>query len=152
VALSSASADALLERALGALSESLVRLEVSSIPVAASEQHPPMIVHLIPVRGAAHDFFVRATAIVIVTPVIFSQVPDAQVLQGLFDLSPAEARIARQIGEGRTVEAIAGAFGVSQNTVRVQLKSVLHKTGLHRQAQLVALLANPLPPGARSAE
>ena len=69
------------------------------------------------------------------------RVPTAEVLQGLFDLTPAEARVARAIAERRTVEAIAGMLGVSRETVRTQLKSVLAKTGMARQADLAALLA-----------
>jgi DNA-binding CsgD family transcriptional regulator len=49
--------------------------------------------------------------------------------------------VARAIGECRTVEAIAAAFGISQETVRTHLKRVLSKTGLARQAELAALLA-----------
>ena len=52
-----------------------------------------------------------------VTPVVPSEVPTAEVLQGLFDLTPAEARVARGIGEGRTIETIAMAFGTSRETV-----------------------------------
>jgi DNA-binding CsgD family transcriptional regulator len=77
----------------------------------------------------------------IATPVDRGSVPTAEVLQGLFDLTPAEARVARGIGEGRTIDAIALASGVTRETVRTQLAAVLAKTGLNRQAELVALLS-----------
>jgi hypothetical protein len=39
------------------------------------------------------------------------------LLQGLFDLSPAEARVARGIAERQTLEAIADDLGISRETV-----------------------------------
>jgi DNA-binding CsgD family transcriptional regulator len=114
---------------------------VRSIPVPAGQDHPPLVLHLLPVHGAAHDVFGRAAALLIATPVEPRAVPGAEVLQGLFDLTAAEARIARAIGEGGTTRDIAGCFGVSHETVRNQLKAVLAKTGLKRQAELSRLLS-----------
>jgi DNA-binding CsgD family transcriptional regulator len=139
--LASAAADALFAQSMSALHQGHVAAEVRSVPIAAQDDRPPMIVHLVPIHGAARDLFDRASAIVMVTPVVPAEVPTAEVLQGLFDLTPAEARIARGIGEGRTIDTIAGAFGVSRETVRNQLKAVLAKTGLRRQVELAALLA-----------
>jgi len=39
-----------------------------------------------------------------------------------------------------TIAGIAKARGASQNTVRVQVKSIFGKTGIHRQADLVRML------------
>jgi DNA-binding CsgD family transcriptional regulator len=113
---------------------------VRSIPVPAGQGQPPLVLHLLPVHGAAHDVFGRAAALLIATPVEPRAVPGAEVLQGLFDLTAAEARIARAIGEGSTIKDIAGRCGVSHETVRNQLKAVLAKTGLRRQAELTRLL------------
>jgi len=114
---------------------------VGSIPISHSASHLPMIVHLLPVRGAAHDLFLQATAVVIVTPIDRSSVPAAEVLQGLFDLTPAEARIAQGIGRATDVETLAKSLGVKPQTVRTQIKAVLAKTGARRQAELINLLA-----------
>ncbi|MBR0871472.1 helix-turn-helix transcriptional regulator [Bradyrhizobium tropiciagri] len=146
--LASAAADPLFAQALAALDQGFITVEVRSVPIAAQDDRPPLIVHLVPIHGAAQDLFDRAAAIVMVTPVVPSEVPTAEVLQGLFDLTPAEARVARGIGEGRTIETIAGAFGISRETVRNQLKAVLAKTGLKRQVELAGLLAGAkVPPG-----
>jgi hypothetical protein len=53
--------------------------------------------------------------------------PDSVVLQGLFNLTPAEARVARGVAQRLTVDRIAGGLGRSQETVRTQLKAVLAK-------------------------
>ncbi len=144
--LTDAVADALLEEVLARRSLAGGPISVNSIPVAATEEHPPMILHLLPVRGAANDIFSQATSLLVVTPVDRAVVPTAKVLQGLFDLTPAEARVARGIGEAQTVEALALSAGVSVETVRSQLKAVLSKTGLARQQELINLLAGNMLP------
>ncbi|CAN7390278.1 LuxR family transcriptional regulator [Bradyrhizobium sp. LjRoot220] len=140
VTMTDAAADALLAEALGTSRLRDGRI-IKSIPVAATADHVPMVLHVIPVTGAARDIFTQATVLLVVTPVDRAAVPTAEVLQGLFDLTPAEARVARGIGEARTVDVLAGTLGVSRETVRSQLKSVLAKTGLSRQQELVSLLA-----------
>jgi DNA-binding CsgD family transcriptional regulator len=74
-------------------------------------------------------------------------VVSAEVIQGLFDLTPAEARVAHGIAAGRTAEELARALGISVETVRKHIAAVLAKTGLPRQAALVGLLAGSVPPG-----
>jgi DNA-binding CsgD family transcriptional regulator len=64
-------------------------------------------------------------------------------LRSRFHLTPAEAQIALGIACGRTLAAIAEARGACVSTARTQLKCVFAKTGTHRQAELVALLAGP---------
>ncbi|MDA9522935.1 hypothetical protein XI06_22305 [Bradyrhizobium sp. CCBAU 11434] len=121
-------------------------LRVCSIPVPAGAGRVPMIVHLVPVSGNAQDIFSAASKLVIVTPVDRGAVPNAEVIAGLFDLTPAEARVAREIALGETVEKVARASGLSRVTIRNQLKSVLGKTGLGRQSDLVALLSGSALP------
>ena len=149
--LADAAADALLEEALSRRSIRGGPISVNSIPVAATEEHPPMILHLLPVRGAANDIFSQATSLLVVTPVDRAVVPTAKVLQGLFDLTPAEARVARGISEAQSVEALALSAGVSVETVRSQLKTVLAKTGLSRQQELINLLAGNMLPVTKGA-
>ena len=60
--------------------------------------------------------------------------------QGLFDLTPTEARVARALGRGATVAEIAAGNGVAQPTVRNQIREIFAKTGVRRQADLVGLL------------
>jgi DNA-binding CsgD family transcriptional regulator len=140
IALTDVAADALFAEALDTLALAGGR-SVKSIPVAATAARVPMVLHVIPVRGSARDIFTQAVALLVVTPVDRAVVPTAEVLQGLFDLTPAEARVARGIGRAETIDALADATGVNRETVRSQLKAVLSKTGLSRQQELVSLLA-----------
>ena len=68
----------------------------------------------------------------------------AEVIQAAFQLSSAEARLASALVAGRTLAEYARKSELSRNTVRNQLASALEKTGLHRQSELVALIAGTL--------
>jgi DNA-binding CsgD family transcriptional regulator len=119
-----------------------------SFPLPRIHETPPAIVHMIPVRGDARDIFTRATCFLIVTPVDRSRVPSAGLIQGLFDLSPAEARVAWSLAAGNDATATAGQQGVSVETVRSHVKAILQKSGMNRQADFVAAIASiKLPPG-----
>jgi DNA-binding CsgD family transcriptional regulator len=140
VKITDATADALLATALETLHLAGSRI-VKSIPIAASLDRVPMVLHVMPVRGSANDIFMQASAMLVVTPVDRAAVPTAEVLQGLFDLTPAEARVARGVAQAESLDVLAAATGVNRETVRSQLKAVLTKTGVSRQQELVSLLA-----------
>lgn len=148
VALADAAADKLLGNAIDHIDRPGARA-VYSIPIRGSAHRPAYILHLLPLRRSAHDIFPGASAILMVTPVATGPMPSVDILQNLFDLTAAEARIARAVGEQRKVEAIATQFNVSAETVRTQIKSVLKKTGMERQIELAALLASIFAPGGR---
>jgi DNA-binding CsgD family transcriptional regulator len=57
-------------------------------------------------------------------------------------ITPAEARLARALLHDQSLADFADENGISIHTARVQLRSLLDKTGTRRQAQLVRLLAN----------
>ncbi|WP_395016715.1 helix-turn-helix transcriptional regulator [Dongia sp.] len=63
-----------------------------------------------------------------------------------FRLSPAETRLWAALTAGRRLIEIADESGVSVNTLRVQLRTLFQKTGVHRQADLLRLaLEAPRP-------
>ena len=105
-----------------------------------------MVVHVIPIRLAARDIFVRCAAAVVLTPVTLPQAPPVELVRSLFDLTPAEARVARGLASGKTVQDIAADGGVSENTIRTHVRGVLQKTGRSRQAEVVALLTGMYAP------
>lgn len=65
---------------------------------------------------------------------------DRRALQQLFELTPAEARIAAGLAEGWATDTLAVELGVQRNTVQSHVKRLLEKTGTSRQSQLVGLL------------
>jgi DNA-binding CsgD family transcriptional regulator len=149
LALADATADVLLAATMETLKDGLLGAP-QSIPVPATETHPPMVVHVHPIRGQARDIFTSASAIILITPVASRDLPSANVIQGLFDLTPAEARVARALGAGITINELSTTSGASIATIRNQVRSVFAKTGMHRQAELVGLLQG-LSPGASEA-
>jgi DNA-binding CsgD family transcriptional regulator len=101
-----------------------------------------MVLHLIPVKRSAHDIFGQSFALLLMTPISGERTPSLDLMRSLFDLTPAEARVAQGIAAGKTLEDLAAAGVVSINTVRNQLRRVLEKTGCTRQAELAALLSS----------
>lgn len=118
-----------------------------SIPIPAEDGQPALIAHLVPIRHAAHDIFARADLLLVLTAVVAPDAPLTEMLHGLFDLTPAEARVARALATGLSIEEISLRNAISRETVRTQLKGVMAKTATTRQADLVRLLAgaSPLP-------
>jgi DNA-binding CsgD family transcriptional regulator len=140
IGLADRRADAMLRHSLLQL-QSHAGGPVRSIPIAATPELPASIVHIVPVRGAAQDIFAAAACVLVITAIVHPEIASAQVIQGLFDLTAAEARIARGIASGKTVDEMANEAGLAVGTIRQQLKSVFSKTGVSRQAELVGILA-----------
>jgi DNA-binding CsgD family transcriptional regulator len=113
---------------------------VRSFPVRGTDGQAILIAHVIPVRLSARDIFSRSAAVLVLTPVALPTAAPVELVQSLFDLTPAEARVARNLAAGKTADAIADDGGVSINTVRAQVRAVLEKTGCGRQVDVVALL------------
>ena len=84
--------------------------------------------------------------ILVVTPLGSSETLSGDLLNGLFDLSPAEIRAAQGLLAGKSIEDLATDLGLSRETIRSQVKAVLAKTGTSRQADLIALLSNVKTP------
>jgi DNA-binding CsgD family transcriptional regulator len=55
-------------------------------------------------------------------------------------LTPTEVRVALHLIDGGTVASCAAALDVAESTIRSHLKAVFAKTGVKRQAHLIALL------------
>ncbi len=139
VSLKDRAADTLLRDAIAAI-DLAGGVGVRSFPVRDAANEAMMVAHVVPIRLSARDIFVRCAAVLVLTPVTLPQAPPVELVQSLFDLTPAEARVARGLASGKTVEAIATDGGTSANTIRTQVRGVLDKTGCNRQVDIVALL------------
>ena len=139
--LQNAEANTLLQKALPALNNSGVTA-VSSFPMKGADGRAAHVAHLVPMRRAAQDIFTRAYALLIFTPVTTKRSPPVELLRSLFDLTVAEARVARGLASGQSLDEVAEQGGVSRNTVRTQLQQVMGKMGCERQAEVTAMLAN----------
>ena len=95
----------------------------------------PLIAHLAAESEGAGDH--RAVSL---TDLHDFPVPHEDTLRAVFDLTPAEARLAQGITRGDTLEEVATSLGIKMPTARTQLAAVFAKTGTQRQAKLVAIL------------
>lgn len=141
IALTDSRANELLWASLPALGKS-AEPSVHSFVLRERDGLAAMVAHILPIRRSAHDIFVRSFALLVVTPVTARKAPPVELLRSLFDLTVAEARVARGLAGGESLDDIAASGGVSRNTVRSQLQQVLEKTGCTRQAEVTALLSN----------
>lgn len=138
MALADEPANALFQQAIARNRDDRV---TRSIPVPAMKGRPALIVHLLPLRGAARDIFSGADILVAATTVSAdATVPSPSMLSALFDLTPAEARLATALASGRSTQEAATEVGVAVKSARGYLERIFRKTGTNRQSQLVALL------------
>lgn len=142
VSFSDKAADQLLRDAIATI-DLAEGASVRSFPVRGGGAM--MVAHVVPIRLSARDIFASCAATLIMTPVTAPEAPPVELVQSLFDLTPAEARVARSLATGDTVEDIAVRTGVTLNTVRTQVRGVLEKTGCGRQAEVVSMLAGAIP-------
>jgi DNA-binding CsgD family transcriptional regulator len=133
--------------------EALLAIEVEarsrSIGVAPVDDRAPFAIHLLPLRLGARDVFGWDGVLLLLAEPHNASVPNADLLRLLFDLTPAEARLSRLIGEGRSLAEASRALRIAEATARVHLRSVFLKTGVTRQAELVRLLVGLRPPDLR---
>jgi DNA-binding CsgD family transcriptional regulator len=69
----------------------------------------------------------------------------AELLQRLFGLTAAQARLCELLVSGLTVEEAADRLQVAVATARVHLKKAFENVGVHKQSELIAkILATPV--------
>ena len=140
--LSSPGASALFQAALQTGSTSVGERPPQSIAVPGTGGELPLVLHVLPAEGSARDLFDAATALLLVTRVEAPEPPSKALLQALFDLTPAEARVAWTLLSGRGTEDIATDLGIRPETVRNHVKTILRKTGLPRRIDLARFVSS----------
>jgi DNA-binding CsgD family transcriptional regulator len=116
---------------------------IRSIPVKGIEDIPPMIVHIVPICGAARDLFTSTICIVFVVPIKLKEKRDTSAISDLFDLTPAEARLAALVAGGHTLRESASMLNISEENARTTSKKLFQKMGVNRQAELVKVFNMP---------
>ena len=94
----------------------------------------PMIIDVVPLGSIAQDWL-----LVLLAEVSTRKPPGIEILQDYFGLTPAESRLAEQIVSGVRLQTAAAALGIGLETARTQLKAVMSKAGVTRQAGLLML-------------
>lgn len=132
------------EAALAALGDDM---GVRSIAIAADEDEPACAIHLLPLKRGARDVFGWDGVLLLFAEAGNASIPGADLLRLLFDLTPAEARVARHLVEGRAPAELARSMSITEATARVHLRCIFAKTGARRQPELVQLLLGLGGPG-----
>lgn len=145
-ATSSAETDAIRARMRAVASSDWLRPEIGSAPISiARNDAPPILLRIQRLGGIMPDIFSLAEGVVLLEApeqVEATRQRHRRVLRQRFGLTPQEADIAIQLGEGRSLREIAERAERSYQTVRTQLKSIFLKTRTSRQVELVAVLSD----------
>jgi DNA-binding CsgD family transcriptional regulator len=99
------------------------------------------VMHLIPARNDARELFSKVATFAVIARPGNDLLPGADIIAALFDLTPAEARVARGIAQGLSPAEIAKDLNQSYETVRSHLKRVFGKTSTKRQNELTLLIS-----------
>ena len=104
--------------------------------------------YVLNVFGHAMDLSVgdapRAAAVIFIHDPETSGIMDGEMLRTVYELTPAEAKLAGLLSLGRSVSSAARELGITINTARTHLKRLYSKTGTSRQSELVHLLVGML--------
>jgi len=110
------------------------------IIVVSRRARPPLQVQISPIRNSTVPVSGNVAAVAFINDPLRTQRPAQEILKAVYGLSPAECRVAALLTDGKSPREICDSVGVTQNTVRSQIKSIFSKTGVNRQSELVRLL------------
>ena len=80
-----------------------------------------------------------AALVFVLDPELAAEATEAR-LQALFDFTASEARLARLLMEGKTIDECCGPLSICASTARRHLANIFSKTDVRHQGQLVSLL------------
>jgi DNA-binding CsgD family transcriptional regulator len=112
-----------------------------SLAVRDKERSGAAVMHLIPAGHDARDLFSQVATFAVIARPGNDLLPGADIIAALFDLTPAEARVARGIAQGLSPAEVSKQLNLSYETVRTQLKRVFAKTSTNRQNELALLIS-----------
>lgn len=112
-----------------------------SVAVRDKERLGAAVIHLIPARHDARELFGKVSIFAVIASPGNDLLPSADIIAALFDLTPAEARVARGIAKGLSPAEVSRQLNLSYETVRTQLKRVFAKTSTKRQNELALLIS-----------
>jgi DNA-binding CsgD family transcriptional regulator/PAS domain-containing protein len=112
---------------------------IGHMRVQRNNGNPPYILTVAPL-GADLSFYGCPLALIVLADPE-QQSPSERELAEFLGLSPAESRLAVALLAGAKLGEVAIDFGVQITTLRTQLGSILRKTGVTRQVDLIRLLS-----------
>jgi DNA-binding CsgD family transcriptional regulator/PAS domain-containing protein len=101
----------------------------------------PLLAYPLRLSGVSASALAPCQAIIVIVDPDARPRPPETILRSCFGLTSAEAKVAKAVAAGEMLGTVADELEISYATARNQLKAVFQKTGAHRQAELVTLLA-----------
>jgi len=120
----------------------------AGIGVALGHNGEPAVAHVLPLaHGELRTRLMpQATAAIFVTWAGLNPPTAIAALAENFKLTPAETRMLERLAAGATLAEAAETLAIAETTARTHLSRILSKTGVARQADLVALIHRMSPP------
>jgi DNA-binding CsgD family transcriptional regulator len=121
-------------------------IEPSTLLISRSELLP-LTVSIVPAKllldvaeMVQHDCERQPAAVVLIADPELPLGDSIRRVCKVYGLTPAETRLAELLVDGLTLSEIAEAMELKLSTVRVYLKQIFSKTGVHRQPMLIRML------------
>lgn len=108
--------------------------------IVRREGKRPLVLKVLPVPPAARSPFLGARAVLVLNDLEGTAAVNPDMFGKVFELTPAQAKLAGKLATGSSMETAAAEMGVTAETARSHLKAIFNRTGTHRQGELVALL------------
>lgn len=104
------------------------------------QEQAPIVISVTPFRRGIHVWHQHGgdTVAVLFYDPAQRRMANGEILQAMYGLTPAEARVAVLLSQGYITTEIADALKISVNGVKYHLKAIFGKTGVSRQSELVS--------------
>ncbi|MEZ2127611.1 MULTISPECIES: helix-turn-helix transcriptional regulator [unclassified Sinorhizobium] len=135
-----AASDARLQRFMAQVTAVASTSMPEPISVTRRLGRSPLRIDAIRLKGVSAEIFRRGHALLIIEALHRRRGASPELLAQAFNLSPAQARLAYQIGSGIGLPDAAELLHITRETARSTLKAIFLQTDTHRQSELVALL------------
>jgi DNA-binding CsgD family transcriptional regulator len=124
-----------------------VAVDSGPFAFAVETRAGPAAVVVLPLRpaGSMAAALAGPRALLVIREARAGVTAPVELLRALYRLTNAEAALVLQIAAGFSVTEAADALGVTRTTARNQLAAAMAKLDVHRQAELVGLVAGLAP-------
>ena len=136
-----------IKQAISANADGCATMAAPPTLLISRAEHLPLTVSIIPAKLllTSADFHPQSAdempaAIVLVVDPETPLTDSIRRVCELYGLTPAETRLTELLIDGLTLSEIADAMRLKLSTVRVYLKQIFSKTGVHRQPMLIRML------------
>jgi DNA-binding CsgD family transcriptional regulator len=112
----------------------------TSLLIDRKSRENPLRVTVTPIPSSLPGSSAQLATLVFVSDPTSRPQSRAATLRALYTLTPAEARVADLLLQGRDMQEVASGLGLTLETARFHAKRVLSKTGTRRQTELMRLM------------